>query len=148
MRKTEATLAILFIVSATFKLLHIAGFVAVTTIVAMIFAIYYLFFGFAILNNISIRKIFSSTSYKDIGWKKILLAAVSGIALCYEIIGILFGLMRWNDANIMIWMAIMFSIPLIIFNLIYLILRKCQPFKGILIRLFLLLIICIVFLLA
>ena len=103
MRKTEIILLVVIFVSS---ILIINGVTEITnTIVvfsSMLLAILYFLFGFLLLNNKHLYKIFSKSTYQDLNALKITMGAILGLILSNILTGLLFKLMLWPGANAML----------------------------------------------
>jgi hypothetical protein len=106
MRKTEIILLVIIFVSSIFIL---NGFTEITNTIAifssMLLAILYFLFGFLLLNNKHIYKIFSKSTYQDLNALKITMGAILGIILSNILSGLLFKLMLWPGAKAMLMVS-------------------------------------------
>ena len=71
----------------------------------MLLAILYFLFGFLLLNNKHIYKIFSKSTYENLNALKITMGAILGIILSNILSGLLFKLMLWPGANAMLMVS-------------------------------------------
>ena len=69
-------------------------------------SVIYMYFGFALFNNIQFRKIFKKETYKEISTKRIIGAVGAGLALSVSAIGILFKFQSWPGASANLIMGI------------------------------------------
>ncbi|MDI1235642.1 MAG: hypothetical protein PSX81_15295 [bacterium] len=103
MRKTEIILIGVLCFSAVFIL---NGFTKISSTLLLIssslLAILYFAFGFLLINNKHLYKIFSKSTYEDLNTLKIILSIFLGFVFSNIIIGILFKLMLWPASEPMI----------------------------------------------
>jgi len=100
MKKAEIIIASLTLIALGMNLLSIPGGTLLTVLTILILSTMYFYLGFAILNNISIGKIFENDSYKNINKFRILGSVGTGFALATTLIGILFKIQSWPRASI------------------------------------------------
>jgi len=77
----------------------------------------YLFFSFALINNIRLRNAFKKVSYKNISSKRIRFSIVTGVALFISITAILYKFQLWPGVSSMNYIGVMFT-PIILTILI------------------------------
>lgn len=100
MNKTENIIAIIAIIALGLKLIFIEGSGLLTVITFMLLSIIYFYFGFALFNNIKLRKIFKKNSYNEVSSLRILGAVGSGAALSMTTLGIMYKFQSWEGAEI------------------------------------------------
>lgn len=100
MKKTETIIMILAIIALGLKLIFIEGSGLLTTITFLSLSLIYFYLGFALFNNIRLRKIFNRSSYKDVSSLRILGAVGAGFALSTTTIGILYKFQSWEGAEL------------------------------------------------
>jgi sugar phosphate permease len=131
MRLTEKILICLSIIGVSMKLLSISGgsilFVFSLTFLCGI----YQCFGFALFNNIRLRKIFRSESYKGIKGVHIVFAVFSGFTLSAALMAILFSMQHWPGA---VFMLIAGALPLVVISIITLVKKKSDVARNVLWR--------------
>lgn len=106
MRKTEIILLAIIFVSSIFILNGVTE--TTNTIVifsSLLLAIIYFLFGFLLLNNKHIYKIFNKSTYENLSALKITMGAILGIILSNILSGLLFKLMLWPGANAMLMVS-------------------------------------------
>lgn len=99
MKKIEIILATLTAIAIGMKLISIPGSGILTTVTLSSLSLIYCYFGFALFNNIPLRKILVKQGYKDTSTLRILGAIVTGFVLSLTIIGILFKFQSWPHAS-------------------------------------------------
>lgn len=102
MKKTEIILVIIALIGFGLYLIPIEGGTIIVTVSLILLSLMYFIFGFAFLNGIKLKKIFKKESYKGISVLSIILAIVMGMTLSTAVIGVLFGLLSWLGAGIML----------------------------------------------
>lgn len=107
----------------------------------------YYILGFALFNNIPLRKIFTSDSYKGIGTWRILIAIGTGIALSILTIGFMFSILGYPMAKTLLVVGIVIAAILIALALIKNAQEKNEFYRNIILRSFAFVIIAVIFLL-
>ena len=107
----------------------------------------YYILGFALFNNIPLRKIFKADSYKGIGTWRILTAIGTGIALSILTIGIVCSALNYPMAGTFLVVGIVLTAIIIILALTKNAQEKEQFYRNIILRCLVFLIIAIIFLL-
>ncbi len=100
MKKGEIILATISIISLGLNLLLIPGGGFLTVLTLSTLSMVYFYFGFALFNDIRLRKIFKKDSYKDISSLRILGAVGAGLALSMTTIGLMFKFQSWPGADL------------------------------------------------
>lgn len=102
MKKAEVIIASLTVISLILKLVlnYFPGINALTVLLLSFLSLLYFHLGFAIFNNIRLRKIFNKESYKNISRLKIFGSIATGLTLSIMVIGILFKVMHWPGASV------------------------------------------------
>lgn len=98
MKKAEWILGSFLVVSFILNILSITGGIMLSVLSYGILANFYLFLGFALFNNISIRGIFQRDTYQTISIKRLVGAFLVSFALVCALQGILFKLQAWPGA--------------------------------------------------
>src|SRR5690349_9874934 len=96
MKKAELIVACLAIVSIILDQLLISGGATLLLLSFFTLASIYFGFSFALFNDIRLRKVFDSDSYKDVNKWRIIGAAGVGFGLSTTLIGVMFKLMSWT----------------------------------------------------
>ena len=107
----------------------------------------YFCLGFALLNNIPLRKIFEADSYKGIGTWRILIAIGTGIVLSILTIGFMFTILSYPVAKTLLVVGIVLAAIIVILALIKNAQDKNQFYRNIILRSFVFMIIAVIFLL-
>ena len=107
----------------------------------------YFILGFALFNNIPLRKIFSTVSYKGLGTWEILIAIGTGIALSILMIGFMFTILNYPAAKTLLAVGISLGAIIIILASIKNAQEKNQFYRNITLRSLVFLIIAIILLL-
>lgn len=90
MKKAEITFIALAFVGVLFKFLHYPGSEELIIISFSSLSVLYMYFGFALFNNIKLRSIFKKTFYTGISSKRIIGGIGAGAALSFSAIGLMF----------------------------------------------------------
>jgi len=107
----------------------------------------YLFFSFALLNNIRLRKAFKKVSYKNISSKRIRFSIVTGVVLFISITTILYKFQLWPGVSLMNYIGVMLTPIILIILIIHCIQykkNKCSIDKIQIIRISIILVIQVV----
>ena len=94
----------------------------------------YFYFGFALFNNISFRKIFKKESYKDISTWRIIGAICTGISVSIVLLGIMFKIFRWPFANQLLIIGVAFLNVIFVIGFVKIIKEKRLFYKRLLVR--------------
>ena len=97
-------------------------------------SILYCYFGFAILNGISFRKIFKKSSYIGISSMRIVGAIGAGIGLSTAIIGVLFKFMSWPGAYLMLMIGLLSMSVFFAYALVKFFIDKSSFYTNLLLR--------------
>lgn len=115
MKLTEKILGLLALIGIILIIATIPGGNTLTILGLGILSMIYCYFGFAFFNGIRARDIFKKSSYAGIKALRIIGAIAAGFALSTIVVGILFKIMMWPGASIMLLTGFM---PLLILTLI------------------------------
>ena len=102
MKKTELFLASLALIALVLKLAHLPGSNFILVISLSCLAMLYFYLGFALFNQIPFRKIVKKESYQGVGTWRIIGAIGAGIAFSQTLVGILFKLLHWQGALLLL----------------------------------------------
>lgn len=102
MKKTEIIITTLTVIFLLLKLTlnYFPGINVFTVLLLSLLSLLYFHLGFAVFNNIRLRKIFKKESYKNISTLKIFGSIAAGLTLSIMIMGILFKVMHWPGASV------------------------------------------------
>lgn len=134
--KSELIPIILFIVSIGLFLASLPGGNMLLILSLCFLSILYFYFGFALLNGISLRKVFKKSSYIGISSMRIVGAIGVGISLSTLIIGVLFKLMSWPGSYFMLLIGLVFFGVFSAYALIKFFISKSSFYFNILLRAF------------
>jgi len=130
MRKLEIALCIASFVSIKWDLLFLLpGGSLLVILFLTLSSMFYFWFGFALFNDIRLREIFKKESYFGIRSNKILGGILTGWLMSFIILGILFKIMSWTGATILLTFGIIGSIIILIIG--FLKYSKSLFYKGI-----------------
>lgn len=135
LKKIEIYLAIVSVAAFTLNLFLIPGSSILLTLSLSALSVMYLYFSFALLNNVSLVAVFKQKALNKISIFKTLGAILVGGALSVALIGVLFKLMQWPNANFLFFATLPF---ILISGGVYFVLFKKNKepyYKNILIRL-------------
>ncbi len=99
MKKTEIIIVTLSFLALGLNLLLIPGGGLLTVLTFSILSVLYMYFGFALFNDIRLRDIFKKDSYKGISSKRIFGAIGTGFALSAMTAGLMFKFQSWPGAD-------------------------------------------------
>ena len=137
MKKLEVIFATIILVGLIFKILFLP-FASMFVISCTALSALYMYFGFALFNNIPFKRLFKKEPYnEDISEKtgiRIGFAIAIGFALSLLLIGILFNIQRWPMSRIMLIQGFTFLVLFSIFGLVRYIQTKSKFYKRIFIR--------------
>lgn len=100
MKKTEKIFVTLSIISLVLNFLLILGGGILTVLTLSTLSMIYFYLGFALFNDIRLRKIFQKDSYKEISYLRILGAVGAGLSLSITTLGLMFKFQSWPGAEI------------------------------------------------
>jgi hypothetical protein len=129
MKKAEIALVIILIVGITFIFLHYPGGAMLSIITFLSLSGLYAYFGFAFFNGIRFRNITKKESYKNLNKFMIATSILTGIGFAILINGILFKLLNWTGANLMLIAGLATSLTGFLFGL-YFYKSSAFPFKS------------------
>ncbi len=107
MKKAEIILAILAILALIFNLNFVPGASALTVLSLSSLAVLYMYFSFALFNDVRLRNIFKKGTFTEINKMRTFGAAGAGIALAITIIGIMFKIQLWPGAELQLRMGLL-----------------------------------------
>jgi hypothetical protein len=107
MKKLELILSISSFVGIQWIMFFLIPGGTIILILSMfMLSLLYFFLSFVLFNNIGFRKIFRKVSYKDTSSNRILFSFVTGIFLSATVFSILFKLLFWSYASIILMFGI------------------------------------------
>jgi hypothetical protein len=119
MRKIEVVLILLALTGIILKFYSIEGGALLTAVSFISLFVLYFVGAFILLNGIPANKIFKSSTYSTIGWRKMLWSVLSGIVLAYAVLGILFSILSWYGAGVVLMNATVLLLPVLIISLVF-----------------------------
>ena len=134
MKRFEIVFGILILIALFFKIAHWHGGGILATISLTSLACFYYLFSFAFFNKIRLTNIFKGSSYKGISTQQIIVSIVAGFGLSTVCIGILFKMMHWHGAAIMLLSGLITIFVVAIISLIKFFRSKNDCDKQILLR--------------
>ena len=138
MKKTEIILAVIALVGLLFKCFHLPFGGLLTTISFFGLACFYMYFSFALFNNIPFKKLFKKESYtadiSEVLDYRILIAVFSGVSLSIMLAGLLYYFMFWPNSFFMISVGITLLFIIMIISLIRFFKTKSTFYTRIFIR--------------
>jgi uncharacterized membrane protein len=147
MKKLEMSLVIGAIIGLLLALFNTPLDYLIVSVLYITLSCLYFILGFALFNNIPLRKIFNTDSYKGLGTWEILIAIGTGIALSILTIGFMFSILSYPMAKTLLAVGIVLAAINIILALIKNAQEKNQFYRNIILRGFVFLIIAVIFLL-
>lgn len=125
MKKTESLFFVIIVIGFVFRLMHWPYASIILTFGVLFLALLYLFFGFALLNNIGFRALFKAESYKTISKLRVFGAIGTGIVFSLIVIYCLFKVQFWPYGHIGLQqMLLVYGIILIVALIFYFFKRK------------------------
>jgi hypothetical protein len=110
MKKVELILGVSGIIS-TLMLLFLIPFGGPMALISLgTLSIFYMFFGILIFNNISLRNLFFNNDFAEMLSLNFIGTVGMGFAMSSALIGILFKIMRWPNANFMLAFGLFFML--------------------------------------
>jgi len=94
----------------------------------------YFYFGFAIFNKISFRKIFKKESYKGISVWRIIGAICTGISISILLLGVMFKIFRWPFGNQLLIIGVNFLNVVFIIGFFKIIKEKRSFYQRLMVR--------------
>ncbi len=134
MKKTEPILALISLLAVLMRIFHIPGADALLVICITGLTFIYFYVGFALFNGIHVTKIFKKDSYREVERKRILGGVVTGMVLSISLMGIMFKLLVFPGAQLMLIQGITGIAIVMIIALIRFYTGKDQYYKRILKR--------------
>jgi hypothetical protein len=110
MKKVELALGISGIVSALMLLFLIPFGGPLALISFGTLSMFYMFFGILVFNNISLKNLLSKNDFAEILSLNFIGTLGMGFAMSSALIGILFKIMRWPNANFMLAFGLFFML--------------------------------------
>jgi len=132
--KVELIPIVFFILAILLFLFSLPGGAALMILSLSFLSILYCYFGFALLNGISLRKIFKKSSYTEISSMRIVGAIGTGIGLSTAIIGVLFKFMSWPGSSFMLMIGLMFVSVFFFYSLVKLFINQSAFYINIICR--------------
>lgn len=118
MRKTELYFIALCIIGIGLHAAKITGSVSLCTISFLVFALFYFFFNYFLLENIPITKIFKKETYQNSSFTKIAGGIIAGILYGISVSAFLFYVLFWTGAKIMLFGSCILMFPLLITSIV------------------------------
>ncbi len=100
----------------------------------LILIVFYFILSFAYFNSFKFKDLFSKTSYKRAGWKRIIAAFVTGYLLAITLSGILYKVMHYRGGMKPLLIGSVILIPVILTSFYFFMTRKTTFSKMIFIR--------------
>lgn len=147
MKKLELILIIGAILGLLLTLLHVPYSSLVVSIFYLALGLIYFYLGFALFNDIPLRKIFEPESYRGLGTWRIIIAAGTGFALSILTIGFLFTILNYPMADTFLTFGIVLGVIILILSVVNNAREKSRFYRNIIIRSIVFIIIAVVFLL-
>ncbi len=147
MKKLELILIVGAIIGLLMTIFNLPLYSLIVSALFLILACLYFYLSFALLNNIPLRKIFESGSYKGIGTWRILIAIGTGLTLSILTIGFMFTILSYPGAKTLLVVGMVLAAIIITLALIKNAQGKNQFYRNIILRCLIFLIIAVVFLL-
>ncbi len=147
MKKLEMILIIGAIIGLLLILLKTPFDSLITSVFFITLSCLYYILGFALFNDIPVRKMFKADSYRGIGTWRILIAIGTGIALSILTIGFMFSILGYPMAKTLLIVGIVLAAIIITLALMKNAQEKNEFYRNIILRSFAFVIIAVIFLL-
>ncbi|MGB0869093.1 MAG: hypothetical protein ACPGSD_05820 [Flavobacteriales bacterium] len=95
MKKLEITLGVTIILALLMNLFLIKGGAMLTILSIGTLSVFYMYMGYPILNNLSLKTVFKRKTFSDIGTKRAIGSGLTGPVFALQLIGILFYVQSW-----------------------------------------------------
>lgn len=125
MKKGELILIAIALVALLLNILLIPGGGVLTVLSLSSLSMIYFYFGFALFNDIPLRKVFKKESYKEVSSARTVGAVGAGMALSMTIIGIMFKFQAWPGSELNLLVGLLGLVVVLIVGLI-----KCSKNKS------------------
>lgn len=147
MKKLELILIIGAIIGLLLALLDVPYSSVIVSIFYLALGLLYFYLGFAMFNDIPLRKIFEAESYRGLGTWRILIAAATGFTLSIFTIGFMFTILNYPMAHTFLTFGIVLGVIITILSVVKNAQEKSQFYRNIIIRCIVFIVIAVVFLL-
>ena len=131
MKKLELLLGVIFLFGLLLFIFNIPGATIGIVLSTLTISMIYCYFGFALFNNIRLRKIFKKESYKGISTLKIIFSVLTGLAISALVIGIMFKIQRYPGATVTIWTGLIGTFIALGLSLIKIENTNSEPYRNI-----------------
>ncbi|MFN8309896.1 MAG: hypothetical protein U0T73_08030 [Chitinophagales bacterium] len=101
MKRVELTLIAGSLMGIALNLANLPSGVSLSVLATGSLAFFYLYFSFALFNNIRFRNLFKKSSYSGIKALRIMGSVVTGFVLTLLVVGIIFKTLMWPGASLM-----------------------------------------------
>lgn len=125
MKKGEVILIIIAFIALLLNVLFIPGGGVLTVLTFSSLSMLYFYFGFALFNDIPLRKIFKKESYKEVRSARTVGAVGAGMALSITTVGIMFKFQAWPGSELNLLIGVLGLVIVTIVGLI-----KCSKNKS------------------
>ncbi len=133
MKTAEKVLVGIITIGFVLKLLHVPGGSVALILSLSLLSLFYFAASYFLYNPTNIL-IVDGISYKKTDTMKVLLAVLTGMSMPVALIGLLFRLMHWPGAAVMLFVGVVTIAPIAIANLILFLKRKDDFFRQVAIR--------------
>jgi len=147
MKKTELILVAGAIIGIVMVLFDVPLHSLVLSLFLLPLELLYLYLGFALFNDISLRKIFKGESYRGLGTWRLLAAIGTGFALSSITVGVMFSVLNYPMARSRLVYGIAWAVIMTIVALVKNIKDKNRFYREIILRCIIFSIIGVLFLL-
>jgi hypothetical protein len=134
MKTFEKVLVIIIIIGLILNIFSVPGSKILVDFPILILSLFYIFFSFALLNDISLSKILKKRSYNNINTLRIIFSIFSGWAFSCFLLGFLSELFSWKDSSLLFWTGLVYIMICLIICLIKYFKAHSIFYKSIIIR--------------
>ncbi|MFD2602203.1 GldL-related protein [Flavobacterium suzhouense] len=134
MKITERILLLFAVIGIILSLIPIPGGNMLTILALGLLSVLYFYFGFAFFNGIRARDMFKKSSYAGIKGIRIPGAIFTGMLSSVAVIGILFKVMMWPGASVMLLVGIVPFFVLTLITIVKYFGNKDEYYKRIFLR--------------
>jgi hypothetical protein len=134
MKKFEITFGIIALIGIVFKLFHILGGGILTVLSLSALSIFYCYLSFALFNEIRLKDIFKTSSYKETNVKRIIGSIGVGFGLSVILVGAMFRLQFYPGDTIQLLTGVIGTIIILTIAIVFYLRNKIKFYKSIFTR--------------
>lgn len=136
MKTFEIITLISILISIILRICLVPGASALIVLSFMMLYLLYFPFGFLLINNIPLRRVFSKSAYQSTTIWKIIGAVLAGFALSIAVAGVLFKIQSWPGSSILFTTGFTFLTPIFCLTVFHFYKTRADYYKKLSIRIF------------